>query len=520
MNSIKSPSEYLMTLFRRLSPETKLAFLSTFISGFLCHLYIFTNSMYNNDDIRYLYVTFDKPELGRWLQTYAAGISSYFSLPVVNGILGLFWLSLASMVLVKIFDLKNRLFIVMTGALLAVFPSVATIYSYMFAADPFFLACLLSILAAYLVTRNGRKYAWIGGAALLCCSVGIYQAYLPFTLLLMLLYFMLMLLQPAKYDDKTVISAIPRYLIMLACGMGAYYVFMQLTLRLKHITLSDYQGIGESTFPGIGEIKGRILRTFTDFYEFFKPSQVLTFNRWMQAAALICLLLLAVFFFTLYGKNRVYKSWLRNVLLVLCIICIPICTNVIYLISDGVTYHMLMRHVWCLLFMAVLIFCESTAPSLHLNTAKLLEWGAALAALVIIWNYILLNNIAYFNMNFRYEKTYALCLKIVDRLEQQEDYDDDRPIAFIGRYSKTYRMDASEELLDPMTGMKGPRVFMDSSRAFLPFMQNCLGEDITIATPEQEEAIRATEEFQSMPRFPHDGSIRIINDITVVKLNE
>ena len=173
MNSIKSPSEYLMTLFRRLSSETKLAFLSTFLSGFLCHLYIFTNSMYNNDDIRYLYVTFDKPELGRWLQTYAAGISSYFSLPVVNGILGLFWLSLASMVLVKIFDLKNRLFIVMTGALLAVFPSVATIYSYMFAADPFFLACLLSILAAYLVTRNGRKYAWIGGAALLCCSVGI-----------------------------------------------------------------------------------------------------------------------------------------------------------------------------------------------------------------------------------------------------------------------------------------------------------------------------------------------------------
>ena len=61
---------------------------------------------------------------------------------------------------------------------------------------------------------------------------------------------------------------------------------------------------------------------------------------------------------------------------------------------------------------------------------------------------------------------------------------------------------------------------MGTSRAYLPFMQNCLGEDITIAAPEQEEAIRASEEFQSMPRFPHDGSIRIINDITVVKLND
>lgn len=181
---------------------------------------------------------------------------------------------------------------------------------------------------------------------------------------------------------------------------------------------------------------------------------------------------------------------------------------------------MLMRHAWCLLFIGVVVFYEKGAPLCREAGRRLLEWASFTALFLVIWNYILLSNIAYFNMNFRYEKTYALCIKIMDRIEQSEEYDKDRPIAFIGNYSKTYKMEATENLLGPMTGMKGPRVFGGTSRAYLPFFQNCLGEDITVVTPEEEEALRATPEFQEMPRFPHDGSIRVINGVTVVKLND
>ena len=137
MRSLKSPSEYISGLCRRLTREQKTAFAAAFLTGFLCHLFIFTNSMYNNDDIRYLYVTFDKPELGRWLQTYAGGISSYFSMPVVNGILALLYGSITATVIVSLFELKNRLGIILLSGLFITFPTVACLYSYMFAADPF-----------------------------------------------------------------------------------------------------------------------------------------------------------------------------------------------------------------------------------------------------------------------------------------------------------------------------------------------------------------------------------------------
>lgn len=520
MFSLQTPSAYLDKLTAHITKEQKTAFYSTFIIGFLCHLFIFTNSMYNNDDIRYLYVTFDKPELGRWLQTYAAGISSYFSLPVVNGILALFYAGLTSMVIVHMFSLKNKWNIIFISGVFITFPTVASLYSYMFAADPFLLSCFLSSLAAYFAVRSRHKWDWLPGAVFLCCSVGIYQAYLPFTLILMLLYYILMLLDPERFDDKTLIGTGVRYILMLASGMAAYYVGMTLTLKLKHIELSDYQGIGESSFPGIISIKNRLFAALTDFIQFFGSGQVLAFNRWMQAALIVSLILLAVCFFTLYGKRKVFKSPLRNALLLFCLICIPFSVNVIYLISDGVSFHMLMRHAWCLLFIAVAIFFEKTAPLCGAGRQKALEWTSFAALFLVVWNYILLSNIAYFNMNFRYEKTYALCIKIVDRLEQSEDYDRHRPIAFIGNYSKTYKMDAVTDLLDPMTGMKGARIFGGTSRCYLPFFQNCLGEDIEVVTPEEEEALKGTPEFQEMPRFPNDGSIRVIDGVTVIKLND
>ena len=520
MISIKSPSECVSAFMRRITKEQRLAFVSTFVIGFFCHLFIFTNSMYNNDDIRYLYVTFDKPELGRFLQTYAAGISSYFSLPVVNGILTLIYSGITSMILVALFRLQNKLGIVLVSGLLITFPTVACIYSFMFAADPFALSCTLSALAAYFVTRTDKKWLWIAGAACLCCSVGIYQAYLPFTLLLMLLFFILMLLQPEIYPDRTIITVGIRYLLMLFFGMGAYYIGMTLTLKLKHTALSDYQGIGESDFPGIAEIKARLLKVISDFLEFFSPSQVLAFNVWMRIALVLSLLLLALFFFVLYIRLQAYKSLLRNGLLLFCLICIPPAVNVIYLISDGVNFHMLMRHAWCLLFIAVIVLFEKTAPLLPKNGRACTEWIAFASLFLIVWNYILLSNIGYFNMNFRYEKTYALCLELRDRLKASEDFDKDRPIAFIGNYSKTYQMDATAELLAPMAGMNGKRVFGATSRAYLPFFQNCLGEDITVVTPEEEKALKETPEFQEMPRYPKEGSIQVINDVTVIKLND
>ena len=316
MFSIKSPSEYLDDLKGRLTKEQKTAFLSVFIIGFFCHLFILTNSMYNNDDIRNLYATQDRTDLGRWLLPYAAGLSSFFSLPIVNGILSLLFLSLTGMVLVRIFDLHNRYGILLISGILAVFPSVACIFAYMFTADAYFISCFLAALSVYFVTRIKHRRLWIAGAVCLCCSVGIYQAYLTFVLLLLLLFFLLALLQPAQYTQKDIVSLLIRYVLMLGSGMAAYYLFLIAALRIKQTALSSYQGVDQSAAFSLHDIKSRIVLIYRDFIQRFRTGEILAFNRWIQIASLVCVLLLAVLVCTLFLKNRVFASPLRSILLV------------------------------------------------------------------------------------------------------------------------------------------------------------------------------------------------------------
>ncbi len=522
MASIKGPTELVGYLRNKISPQQRLAFCSAFISGLLCHLFIITNSMYNNDDIRYLYVTFDKPELGRWLQTYFAGLSSYFSLPVVNCVLGLFYIGLAAMAVTALFDLTEGLHILLVSSMIAVFPTVACIYSYTFAADPFMLSLFFSCLAAYYVTRTDRgRFTWLWGALFLMLSTAIYQAYLPFTLLLMLLWYIIAILSPERYDNRALVRKGLEYIIMLIVGMGAYAAGMKITLACKEISLRDYQGISDSSLPGPSMLLTRIKLALNDFIDFLKPSQVLTYNRFMQAAFILTVLTLTVLFCYRFVQKKTYTSVLRIVLLLVSFACIPLSVNVIYLISETVQYHMLMRHAWCILFIAPIVLFEAFKkdPAMKQTFAVLTEWCVIAAIIIATWNYILLDNIAYYNMNFRYEKTYAHCLELRDRIKSAADYDRHLKLCFIGRYSKTFKAEGTEDLLENMTGMKGAKIG-SGTRIYIPFFRNCLGEDVEGVTDEEEAAMKENPIFREMPAYPNDGCIRRIDDVLVVKLNE
>jgi|GEM_PF-2468912 len=521
MASIKSPAELAGIILNKISKQERLAFCSAFFSGLFCHLFIITNSMYNNDDIRYLFTPMDRPDLGRWLLTYFGRISSYFSLPVVNLLLALFFIGLAMMTITAIFDLKSGPGIFLMSAMTAVFPSVATIFSFTFTADPYMLSLFFATLAAYFVTRLNRgRFIWILGSLFLMLSVAIYQAYLPFTLLLMLLWYIAAILSPERYDNGTLIRKGIDYVLMLAVGMSAYAAGMKITLAYKGGALKDYQGLAESSLPGPSMLLTRMKLALTDFIEFFKPAQILSYNSFMKIALALTVLTLLAVFVCRFVQKKTYTSGLRILLLVISLACIPFSVNVLYLISETVQYHMLMRHAWCILFIAPLILFElfreeKDAKRTHV---ALTEWCMIAAVTIAVWNYVLLDNIGYYNMNFRYEKTYAHCLELRDRIKNADDYDRHLKFCFVGRYSKLFKAEGTEELLENMTGMKGAKIG-SGTRIYVPFFQNCLGEDVEGVTDAEEAAMKENPLFQEMPAYPDDGCIRRIDDVLVIKLN-
>ena len=141
--------------------------------------------------------------------------------------------------------------------------------------------------------------------------------------------------------------------------------------------------------------------------------------------------------------------------------------------------------------------------------------------MVLIFQFGIVANIIAFNMNERYEKTYAICVRMVDRLEQTEGYETGTKVALLGGvldasyYPDT---DITQGDLVGYFGVSGTMCIGDTAK-FAEFSEHYLNVTIKTIPLSEELQIAQTEEFAQMPKFPAEGSIGFIGDVLVIKWN-
>ena len=116
--------EKIIDAYKKIDVSTKLAFTVTFIMGMLVHMYKFTNTLLNHDAIFNFYSDQNVIDLGRWFLAPVCGISSYFDLPWIIGVFSVFWIAVTTVVVCKIFEIKNPIMLILTGGLLVTFPAI------------------------------------------------------------------------------------------------------------------------------------------------------------------------------------------------------------------------------------------------------------------------------------------------------------------------------------------------------------------------------------------------------------
>ena len=179
-----SPAECLKRIGGRLKKEWKLAWLSAVCVGLLIHMPILLSDIPNHDGLDSLYFDQNMVTSGRWFLTVACGFSSYYTLPWLIGLLGLAFLGCAAAALTELLEVKKGWAVVAISGLLAAFPALASTFAYVFTLDGYMLALLLAVLAV-LFTKKYRL-GFLGGAVCLAFSLGTYQGYLSFAMILSL----------------------------------------------------------------------------------------------------------------------------------------------------------------------------------------------------------------------------------------------------------------------------------------------------------------------------------------------
>lgn len=508
-------------LFNKLKEEQyKIPFISALVIGLLTHIVMIVNKYPNVDSMTNFYFDQNMITSGRWFLVVACGISSFYDLNFVNGFLAIIFLAISSVYVTRFFDVKKKSVMILIPAIMMTFPAVAATMSYMYTVDGYMLGLLMSILAVY--TAKKRKFGFIGGAFLLAFSMGTYQAYISVAILMCLFDIFLGILE--KEDIFDVWNRGFKYIIMGVAGGAMYYIILRILLVIEHKELDTYQGINQMGKIPLSSIPDRMFSVFYDFGAFALRGRVFVNN--IYTMIIVCVIISAAFaaIVLLFIKKEAYKKWYSYLLSILIFVLTPVGCNIMLLMSPGVEYHLLMRMQWEFFLILALVIFERVfaAYETQKDKMKFIRAVAVVLVALLCYNFFLIDNIAYFNLQQRYEKTYAYCVRLLDRIEQTDGYYTGMPVCLVGRVSKENfpSTDITFDVTGKLRGVGGvDEVFLlYKGEQYREFMKNYLGATVNIMEGDAVEDMYYSEEYSTMTSFPDKGSVKIVNGVMFIKL--
>ena len=511
---MRTPTEVFQMWKKNIKSEWKLAFMAAVVIGLMVHLPMMLSDIPNHDGLDSMYFDQNMITSGRWFLMVACGFSSYYTLPWLIGVIALLWLGVTAALLVEFLEVKDRVTIVLISGLLVTFPALASTFAYVFTMDGYMLALMLAVAAVVCVKK--LKYGFLPGAVCLAFSLGTYQSYLAFTVILCIYGILMLALENGTVKDK--FKKALQYLYMGILGVVLYYGILQVLLKLQGKVLDTYQGINSMESGilsgGVSSLLSTILNMYRDFFAFTINGNVLVNNTWSMAAfTLLALLTMFVLLWMTLQKGWWKKLWFWCLLL-LAAVGLPVATNIILLITPNVTYHLLMRYQWVLYLILPISFISRYGRKEDVTAS----WGVLLAGVVLAGNFAVTDNIAYSNLEKRYEKTYAYCIRLLDRIEQTPGYYQGIPIAMIGVVGdESYPLtDITGKVTSNMIGMNGD-VLLYTGDNYQSFIKHYLGADLNILPAEVMEEIYYSEEYRAMDSFPGENSTQVVDGILYVK---
>ncbi len=506
-------------------PRIPVTMLAAVGAGLLAHGMALFNTYAFHDNIYFLFQTGTHAALGRWMLAVWGELEillfgdGHYALPLVNGLFSLVCIGGMACLLVKLTDIRSRVFCGLLGAVMAVFPVVTAMFAFMYCAPYYFLAMWMTLAAAFLLCRGKRPGSRVLAAVLAGCAVGTYQACIP----LLLTAVLLSDLRDLSEGDGDLKSFFRKIGIQAACIAGCmilYFVMSRVFLVLYHTEMEDYMGLNDLGAQGLLPYLERAVRAYR---EFFLPTRFVLHDMYPMRLYFLYFALLAGS--GILALRLVIVTWRRNrakaVLLGILLALFPLGCNFVFVMSDEV--HGMM--VYSQVFQAALFFW--LLDRLEMKRARIRVWLPRIAAAGMALGcvmYIRYANQCYLKTEFQQQEALSWYTSLIGRIQSAEGYRADLPVLFVNE----------QEIRDPtLTQMKELDFISlntyDSTlqgylndHAWLYFLRRWCGFDPVLYGADAQDPKKTGEKFakrpevQEMPHYPDEGSVRVVDGVLVV----
>lgn len=482
--------------------------------GFAAHFFGLVNTMHNYDDIIVQPVGVGSGlVLGRWLLEILGRVMRFlgwdFNLTWLNGMVFLLLLALSAGILCLTLGIRNRCLAALMGMLFVVFPTVMSSLVFRYTSILYGIGIVLALGACLALSR--KRYGWLLAAGLICLSLGIYQAYLPLTISVMVLSLLRRSLMGE--DPKALTVEGLKVCGAIVLGLAAYFVILQVLLRLTGIEMRAYQGISSMGAVSIRRMPELVAQAFAQCLTFVgKNAWNLADSRVIRLAyrVLAVLSLLLTGLLLAKGGKRTPLFWVLTVFLML---VFPVAVNFIVIMSPDSYIYTLMQYAFVLMGCVPLVLLDCLRPGE--KGGQLLKRCVCLFAGVLIFGYIYSDNVNYAANYYYTRQTENYLNSLMTQVRMTEGFTPDKKWAFIGRIDDPM-LDGVWSGVSPAGGLAKPRALVNaySRTAWFDTYMGCYVEE---ESSEVTAALAQSEEVKAMPCWPSHGSIRVIGDTVVIK---
>lgn len=485
--------------------------------GFATHFYGLVNTMHNYDDIVVQPIGVGSGlVLGRWLLEIQGMVMRFlgwdFNLTWFNGAVFLVLLALSAGILCLTLGIRSRHLAALMGMLFVVFPTVVSSLVFRYTSIPYGIGILFAMLACLMLNRG--RYGWLLSAGLICLSLGIYQAYLPLCIGVMVLSLLRRSLMGEDAKGLTMEGLKACGVILL--GLAAYFVILKVLLRLTGVEMRTYQGVSSMGQVSIRRMPELIVRAFTQCLTFVgKNSWNLADSKVIRLAyrvLTVCSLILTGQLLAKGGK-RTLLFWALTVFLIL---VFPVAVNFIVVMSPDSYIYTLMQYGFVLIACVPLVLLDCLRPGD--GGRQLLKRCVCLFMGLLIFGYAYSANVNYAANYYYTRQTENYLNSLMTQVRMAEGFTPDKKWAFIGSIDDPM-LGGVWSGVSPDGGLAKPNALVNaySRTAWFDTYMGCYVEE---ESSEVTSALAQSEDVKAMPCWPSQGSIRVIGDTVVIKFSE
>ena len=523
-----------------LNKNTNLTFASAFIFGVFINLFGLINTIHNYDDIAIqpfgfgTSVTSGRYVLGALGGIYHLIFGSY-NLPFFNGVVCLLFVALAAKCLVSISDIQSKKIGIGIGFLFAVFPTTTSVLFFKFTAIFYGFALYLSVLAAKVLIKS--KHGFLLSALLSVLSLGIYQAYLPLTVTILIVY---LIKRAIDSDNETFVSVFKTglyYCLNIVVSLVVYKLVLDMTIYVCNYFIESQQELiaafanGEAvsklslnSYQGIDQMgKVTILSLFESIIQSVKSFFMLPFHDYCSLAQTFVLKISYAVFY-LASTSLIIYTIIKNkmkvplvAIILLMWILFPVCVNLIVVMCPSSEIYTLMVYAFIMVLCTPLLLWESMPIIKNKKVYSFVKKGLSITFALVIISYSVLLNLNYSKMYFYTRQAENYANSIVTQVRMTDGFDTNKKWVFVG--------DINDPLLkndwDNVPSYGIPRTTQEMLNMYSrkSWFSNYVGYSIPFANNKADE-IRKTQEFKAMPCWPDEGSIKVIDKYVVIKFEK